>query len=195
MCTWTSSHSVSEEDLDAVLAESIAPEHAVHGQQVVHFPPPAHLPIPSTREQNGLVACLEESAPGFDELLSAVASLVVRTEGVADELGRLIPRAEGRAWSESGHVVVAQESLLHLGRSRMLQMDQREKVDVATAHIRRGRRTPAAPTGGSPYHRVGATVLEDLRQAILSFCKNQCNTFSTSEFYTKAARGVSFGNV
>lgn len=47
--TWTGAYSVGEENFNAVFAEAVAPEHAVHGEQVVYFSLSAQLPTPSAR--------------------------------------------------------------------------------------------------------------------------------------------------
>lgn len=159
--------SVGEKDFDALLVESVVTQHSVHGKQPVDFPLSAPLPIPSAGNENGLVASLEQSTPGLDHVLGAVASLVIGTERIANQFRRFVPRPQLRTRSQSFDVVAAQQSLLTLQRHLVLQVDQWQEIDVASVLAL------VAPVGGagrgSPHHHpVGTPILEHLIDAFIS---------------------------
>ena len=163
------SGAVGEKDFDALLVEPVVTQHAVHGEEPVDLHLSAPLPIPSAREEDGLVASLEEAAPGLDDVLRTVAPFVVGAERVADQLGRLVPRPELRTRSEPFDVAVAQEALLVLRRRLVVVVDQRQEIDVAP--VQRPFVSPAvagAAAGCPSDHPVGTFVLENLVDAFVA---------------------------
>jgi len=58
---------------------------------MVHLTSAAQLPVPSAREEDSLIARLEETAARLDKFLRAIAALIVGAQRIANEFGCFIP--------------------------------------------------------------------------------------------------------
>ena len=145
---------------------------------MVHLASSAQLPVPSAGEQHGLVAGFEETAARLDQLLRTVAALVVGAQRIANQFRCFVPRTQQRAGCETVHVVAAQQTLVALLRRFVLDVDQRQEVDVATAR----RNAAVSPLRllrhRAARHQIRAAFLKHLRQTLVVSCAVNKSTLS-----------------